>query len=532
VAVRSWLRSPLGAASLSALVPGGGHLAQGRRRTGWTFVGITLLVLLPAVVVALAVLGGSGARLAVTLSRPFFEHPWLILVLLAVDALLLVFRVGVVVDAYQYGLSADRRHRRGARLAAGVLVVALLTVFVAVPHGWAARRGLALYDLLTYDFTADPGFGSEPTTTPPATLPPATTVPDTTTTRPAATTTVPGGSTTVPQSTTTVPVTTTTIAPTTTTTTVPTILDTSDRLTVALLGGDAGLGRSGIRTDTIIVVSVDTVTGNAAMFSIPRNWGNTPIPADHPAHDAWGCGCYPEIANTIYPAGLARPELFPGGPNSGINAVKTVVGEILGIPIDYVALVALDGFVDLIDAVGGVDITVVKPVYDPEQWQPDGTYIDIDLPPGDYHWDGRMALAYARARSQDSDYSRMDRQRCLLEAVASELDTFTLLARLPLITEVVKASLVTDIPFADIPDLFDLADRVDTDRVISLRFVPSAPDLAGTGLSYIAGVNAAGYSIPNVPLIRERVRIAIEEPLADAIVSLNAPSLDAACSVP
>ena len=528
MAVRSWFRSPLGAASLSALVPGTGHLAQGRRRAGWAFVGITMILVVPAAVLALALFGGSGARLAVTLSRPFFEHPWLILVLLALDALLLIFRVGVVVDAYQHGVSAEPRSRRGARLAAGIVVVALLAVFVAVPHGWAARRGLALYDLLTYDFTADPGFGSEPSTTVPPATTTSTTVPTTTTTIPTTTTTVPGGTTTAPP--TTVPPTTTT-APTTTTT-IPTILDTTDRLTVALLGGDAGQGRPGIRTDTIIVVSVDTVTGNAAMFSIPRNWANTPIPAGHPAHDTWGCGCYPEIANTIYPAGLARPELFPGGPNSGINAVKAVLGEILGIPIDYVALVALDGFVDLIDAIGGVDITVVKPVYDPEQWQPDGTYLDIDIPPGDYHWDGRMALAYARVRQQDSDYYRMDRQRCLLEAVASELDTFTLLARLPLITQVVKESLVTDIPFADIPDLFDLADRVDTDRVVSLRFVPSAPDLAGTGLSYIAGVNAAGYSIPNVPLIRERVRIAIEEPLADAIVSLNAPSLDNACSVP
>jgi len=198
-----------------------------------------------------------------------------------------------------------------------------------------------------------------------------------------------------------------------------------------------------------------------------------------------------------------------------------------------VAVVALDGFVELIDAIGGVDITVVKPVDDPGQVQPDGSVMDIFLPAGDYHFDGQMALAYARARQQDSDYYRMDRQRCLLEAVAEGLDALTLINRLPQVSEAVRASLVTDLPLSDLPDLFDLVDRVDTERVVSLRFVQDAPDLEGTGTSYVRRSETTGaYPVADVALIRERVRIAVEQPPEDAMISLDASSLDAVCSVP
>jgi LCP family protein required for cell wall assembly len=225
------------------------------------------------------------------------------------------------------------------------------------------------------------------------------------------------------------------------------------------------------------------------------------------------------------------PEVFGGGPNSGINAVKVIIGNLLGLRIDYVALVALDGFVDLIDSLGGIDITVVKPVDDPGQVQPDGSVMDVVIPAGDYHFDGQMALAYARARRQDSDYFRMDRQRCVLEAVAEQFDAITLLQRLPQISEAVQAGLVTDLPLTELPDLFDLADRVDTDRVVSIRFVPDAPDLAGTGLSYVVRSETGSYPAANVPLIRDRVRIAVEEPPETAVVSLSTPSLDQVCSV-
>jgi LCP family protein required for cell wall assembly len=513
---------------MSAFVPGTGHLYLGYRRIGWVLITVTVAAVIPAALLAVALFVTRDLRVAVEISRPFLEHPTLLLVLMALNIALLGFRAVAVIDAYRLG--SDAPTSQGRQILGGVAVAAII-VAVALPHWWVGERDLALYDLLTYDFVADPGFGAGGTvgTLPPTTAPPPTPATDTATTQATTTTQAP------PTSSTTGPPTTTAAAttipdPAAPSTTVPLFVDTTDRITIALLGGDAGPGRFGIRTDTIIVVTVDTATGDAAMFSVPRNLQELPIPEDHPAHDAWGCGCLPDLANTIYQTGLARSDLFPGGPNPGINATKTIIGNLLGIEIDYVALVALENFVELIDALGGIDITVVKPVDDPGQVQPDGSIIDVVIPPGDYRFDGRTALAYARARRQDSDYFRMDRQRCVLEAVVEQFDTFTLLQRLPEISAAVRAGLVTDLPLTELPDFFDLADRIDADRIVALRFVPDAPDLAGTGLSYVLRSATTGrYPVADVPLIRERVRIALEQPPEEAIVSLNAPSLDEVC---
>ncbi|MFH1103819.1 MAG: hypothetical protein V1757_02580, partial [Actinomycetota bacterium] len=91
---------PLVAALLSAIIPGLGHIYAGWRRRGWIFIAITALVVVPVAVLGVFVFFVSGLSLAVTLSRPFFEHPALLLVLLSANAVLLAFRVAVVIDAY------------------------------------------------------------------------------------------------------------------------------------------------------------------------------------------------------------------------------------------------------------------------------------------------------------------------------------------------------------------------------------------------------------------------------------------------
>jgi LCP family protein required for cell wall assembly len=303
----------------------------------------------------------------------------------------------------------------------------------------------------------------------------------------------------------------------------------AERITIALLGGDAGPGRTGIRTDTIIVVSVETATGRAAMFSIPRNQVRWPVPAGIPAYDTSENHAYPEITNTIYAYGLDHPDLFPGGANSGGEAVKRILGEGLGLPIDYFAVVDLLGFIDLVDAIGGIDIYVTKPVHDPGQVWPDGTVVDVDLPVGQYHFDGRMALAYARVRQQDDDYHRMDRQRCVLEAAAAQADPFTLLRRLADILPVIEENLRTDIPVARFPDLIELLEKVDTGQTVSVRFVPYAPELAGTGDSYTLGPDSRGYWLPNLDLIRATVQTALNAPPGEVLDDLGIPSLAEEC---
>jgi len=380
---------------------------------------------------------------------------------------------------------------------------------VMFPHGWVASRNLAAYDLFTYDFTADP---AQVTTS----APPATTVPLPTTELP-------------PPVSTSTSTTTTTSTSTTTTTTVPDPFDGFERVNLLLMGGDSGIGRSGIRTDTMVVVSIDPGTGWVAMFSVTRNTVQIPIPESVPAYDAYGCHCYPGLANEIYQYGLRNPEGFPGGPNTGGNAIKAVLGNLLGLDIHYFALVDLQGFVDVVDAVGGVTITVTERVYDANYPHEDGSREVIDIQPGTYDMDGHLALAYARSRRTTDDYDRMGRQRCVIEALAEQAEPISLLRQLPDLVPAIEGSVITDIPVASIPDFIDLLSRAELEAIPSIRFMWRAPEFEGTSISYVAGWTSDRYPILDVDLVRETVATAISRPPAEAIETLNLQPIEETC---
>jgi LCP family protein required for cell wall assembly len=317
-------------------------------------------------------------------------------------------------------------------------------------------------------------------------------------------------------------VSTTSAAPTTTR---PAAFPQEGRVNILLMGGDSGVGRTGIRTDSMMVLSLDPSTGWAALFGIPRNLIQVPIPPDHPAHDVWTCGCFPQIANEIYGWGASRPDLF-GQVNPGATAAKTILGYLLGIDIQYFALVDLEQFVQVVDAVGGVDIVVTAEIYDADYPNVDGTYSVRDLQPGSYHMTGDQALYFARSRHGSDDFDRMSRQRCVLEALAEQTDRGTLLQALPAIEQ----SVLTDIPASAIPYLVDLLSQADTTQIVSTRFMPNAPEFAGTPTSYVSGWTADRYPIPNRDFIAQTVATALSLPPSQAMEALNLQPLNEVCS--
>lgn len=409
---------------------------------------------------------------------------------------LLVFRGWAAVDAYR-----SVRHRPDPR---PVTVAAALTAgtLLLAPHAVFAYYDIVQYDLITGLFSPTTTTTTAPTST-------------TTTTEPPPTTTTTGNGGTPPPTTTT---TTTTEPPTTTTTTTePALWAEGERLNVLLLGGDFGVGRTGVRTDTIMVASIDPDTGDAALFGVPRNMGRVPVP---PGLGIWDCDCFPTLINELYAYGEDHPDRFPGTGTAGANALKLAIGELLGIPIHYYALANLDGFTDLVDAVGGVTITVTERVYDPIYPSEGGGTEVIDIQPGTYTFDGHMALAYARSRRGSDDYDRMGRQRCVLEGIVEGADAGDVLLRFPRIADALQRSLQTDIPLDAVPELIDLLPLVDTDRVASIRFIP--PD-------YTVGRSPEGYPLPNLERIRLHVTTVMTLPALEAIEILGLEPLDDVC---
>jgi LCP family protein required for cell wall assembly len=244
------------------------------------------------------------------------------------------------------------------------------------------------------------------------------------------------------------------------------------RLNVLLIGGDAGPGRVGLRTDSMTLLTVDLKTARAAMFGFPRNLQNVPLPPKY--QSLYKCKCFPDLLNALFRYAQARPDVFPGnGVTRGYRALSDTIGYLANVKIDGVVSIDLNGFVKVVNALGGLWIKVPYRIYDKAYPKEDGSGTKVlTIEPGYQRLSGSMALAFARTRHQDSDYGRMSRQQLTLLAIRKQLNPCSMLPRLPEFVKIAKESLWTNIPVSQLPGLIALADRVDTSRISKRTFVP------------------------------------------------------------
>jgi LCP family protein required for cell wall assembly len=240
------------------------------------------------------------------------------------------------------------------------------------------------------------------------------------------------------------------------------------RVNFVLLGSDAGPDRTGVRTDSMMVVSVNTKTGDTLLVGVPRNLENVPIPASNPLHalypNGYNCGdqC---LMNAIWTLGDSRPDLFPGNKAPGRTSTVDVLGAVTGLDLSHSVVIDLKGFQQLVDAMGGVDINVTQRVcmhcHSGENggiiWS--GTKQEW-IEPGLRHLDGEHALWYARSRAGSDDFSRMRRQRCVAGAILEQADPVSLLARYPKIARAVRNNVSVDIPTSQLAAWVDLVQRI------------------------------------------------------------------------
>jgi polyisoprenyl-teichoic acid--peptidoglycan teichoic acid transferase len=404
------LGGALGLTTLGTFVPGTGFLAAGRRRLGWVVLAIAGVFL------------GAAVWLGLTQRRELLHvavNPNQLRLIAGGLLLMLVAWVAVVVTTHRMirptGLSGAQRFFSSA-------FVALLCLLVATPFAVGARYAYVQSDLI------DTIFGSEESAT-----------------TPTITGDDPWGD--------------------------------DDRVNVMLLGGDGGVDREGIRTDSVIVASIDTETGNTVLFSLPRNLEEVPFPKDSPLHDAYPDGFTGEdgdqefMLNAIYRNVPAQhPGILGTSDNEGADALKLGVSGALGITVDYYVLVNLAGFEQLVDAMGGVTVNINEPI-------PIGGNSDLNVPPEDYldpgaeqHLDGFEALWYSRGRYGLDDYNRMERQRCMIDAIIDEANPTNLLRRYTSIASATKEILRTDIPQEVLDDFVDLALEIKDGKVRSVVF--------------------------------------------------------------
>jgi LCP family protein required for cell wall assembly len=537
---------PALAALLSTLIPGAGQWYAGRRRRAWLILGLAG--------VGLAAVLWFAARGRTYLLRTFVQPRWLWL-LLAVNLVILVLRAFAVADAY----ALERRRLPGAQPGRGwparVMLVVLLAA-VAAPHAVLADYGLEAISALkaltvSGDLPSleereqeliDQGVSEEdlgPTTTTtsilitPSTLPPNSSqlakeiwLPqdDFHPVRPVIT-----------------PVEATPYdAPFEP-------LDQRlerDRLTILLAGGDAGPGRWSLRTDVMIVATINLKTDKAVLFSISRDMVNAPLPEawdesfidmeyanavraaeeageEPPPREGFeSCGCFPDRTNGIWTFTSTWVRTFPTAVDPGMEALRQTLSLLLGLPIDYYVLVDMAGFVDLVDALGGLDIYVTETMdvgFSPAKEGEDPVVVSI-AEPGTYHLDGHQALAFVRNRTNTNDAARMRRQRCTLRALAAEIEPITVATRFSQIARAVRESATSNIPLSFLPDLIETATALDLNDIATVVF----------GYPYYA----PELNWRNLPIVdSERIQAKVRSALAAVETAAGALDLSEDCDV-
>lgn len=231
-----------------------------------------------------------------------------------------------------------------------------------------------------------------------------------------------------------------------------------ERVNILLLGTDRRPDESGpVRSDTILVASIDPVSKTGAMLGIPRDmWVKIPMDGGR-----WVEG---KINTAHFYGDLYK---YSGG---GPGLAKKTVEDILGIKIQYVARVDFTPFQNMVDTLGGVNIDVQKPLKDDEYPTEDYGTKRIFFPAGLQHMDGEEALAYARSRHQDSDFGRMQRQQQVIVALRQQAMGLGMLPKLPALINQFKNMVYTDLAPTEALALAKLASDVDT-TTITTRFL-------------------------------------------------------------
>ena len=444
----------------TTVVPGLGLVTTRMRMLGWALIG--LLVLSGAGVAAFLLLGDplrTGVKLV--------THRWILITALVIAVVVALVWIGqILLTALAH--STEQRLERRRRLFA-LAVAAVMVLVVALPFGRGVQSLWATQGLLGSDSVFSRSGSS-------------------------------------------------------------TLADGKDpwagagRINILMLGQDAGQDRTGTRPDTIMVASVDSATGKTALFSIPRNLEKVRFPEGTVAAKEFpdGFDYYgknQDLINAVWTWAEEHEDLFPGDPEPGLTATRWAVEETLGLKTDYYAMVNLQGFEDMVNAIGGVDMVVERriPIGGGTNQATGGKYpITGYIEPGQQHLDGYHALWYARSREGSNDFNRMCRQQRMVRVVVEESDPATLAMSIPGLVTATENNIVTDIPTSDIDAFAELGLRIkdsgfksypitqdvtksyDPDWDYLKKWVQASIDdsMASTGAQSVTGETKAGSTEP------------------------------------
>ena len=230
--------------------------------------------------------------------------------------------------------------------------------------------------------------------------------------------------------------------------------ESTGRINILLLGraGEHYPGKN--LTDTVMVMSIDTVNKKVALLSLPRDL-YAPIPET---------ASYTKI-NALYQYGLSQ--------DVGTDLIRASVEDITGQSIDYAFILDFDGFEKAIDALGGIQVDVLRDFYDTRYPGKNYSYETFEIKKGWQTLDGATALKYVRERHNDpeGDFGRARRQQQVIETIkdkAFSLETFLNVFAINALLDTLGESVKTDMTLEDMEGFIKLARTLDTENISSV----------------------------------------------------------------
>jgi LCP family protein required for cell wall assembly len=225
----------------------------------------------------------------------------------------------------------------------------------------------------------------------------------------------------------------------------------SGRINILMLGaaGEKDAGRN--LTDTIMVMSIDTKNKKMALLSLPRDL-YVQIPDSN---------SFTKI-NGLYSIGVKNDQ--------AADLIQETVEKITGLKINYYMIANYDGFKDVVDSLGGINVTVDRDIYDNRYPGPNYSYQTFQIKKGLHNMDGETALKFVRERHDDpeGDFGRAKRQQKVIQAIKNKmfsLKTFLNISALNSMLNAVGNNIKTNISLAEIESFIDLSKQVDTQNI-------------------------------------------------------------------
>jgi LCP family protein required for cell wall assembly len=223
------------------------------------------------------------------------------------------------------------------------------------------------------------------------------------------------------------------------------------RFNVLVLGiggvADDGIAHDGTDlTDSIQVISLDTVNKKVSIVSVPRDfYYNIP-------------GHGPSKINAVYEDDIAQnPENY--GP-----ATRAAIGKVLGVNISNFVVIDFTAAQQAVDDVGGIDVDVPTALYDPEYPCADQIhYCPFSISAGEHHMDGAVALEYMRTRHDDSDFARSARQQAVISALKAKALSLGTLSNPVTVSNLIQAlatHVKTDLQPSEITEFLNIYKQV------------------------------------------------------------------------